>query len=96
MSSKLSSGKLLIAWCLLVALTVVTIVGGRADTGSMQSLGPVLFALLMSVTAFKAQQILTVYLGLRNSTLGWRAGFSVMVWGLCALLWGLYVLDQWI
>lgn len=96
MAAAVTKKRLSFAWGLLVLLTLVTIVGGRAETGAMAPLGMPLFGLLMVVTAVKAQQILSVYLGLSTSSPGWRAGFAVAVWGLCGLIWGIYVLDQWI
>lgn len=96
MSATVGNKRLLIAWVVLVVLTLVTIVGGRAETGAMAPLGAGLFALLMVVTTIKAQQILNIYLGLRESSPGWRVGFAFSIWGLCGLVWGIYVLDQWI
>ena len=96
MAANVGKKRLFAAWGLLVGLTMVSIVGGKAETGAMTTLGPLLFALVMVVTTIKAHQILNVYLGLRHSSAAWRAGFGLSVWCLCGILWGIYVPDQWL
>ncbi|WNK19802.1 cytochrome C oxidase subunit IV family protein [Halomonas piscis] len=66
---------LLITWGVLIALTVVSMVSARLDQDGWQALPLWSAALVVLVTGFKAQQILLVYLNLRQSTGAWKGAF---------------------
>ncbi|MCW8861795.1 MAG: cytochrome C oxidase subunit IV family protein [Rhodospirillales bacterium] len=77
--------KLLIAsWLLLLALTVASMISGRASAGDLTPIGGFGMALVLAATALKAQQILYVYLNLRQSTAGWRAFFIAFLIVVCS------------
>jgi len=62
--------KLTRTWLLLVALTLGALIAGRATAAG--SLGLPAAAVLMLVSALKANLILTDFLGLARSSPGWR------------------------
>ncbi|MEZ5840950.1 MAG: cytochrome C oxidase subunit IV family protein [Hyphomicrobiales bacterium] len=72
----ISSGSmkaLVVAWVLLMLLTIGTAVAGKV--GADSHLGPVWLGALAVVTILKARMILTEYLGLYRAP-GWRSGFT--------------------
>jgi heme/copper-type cytochrome/quinol oxidase subunit 4 len=76
-------------WMLLVMLTLVAIWAGAAQ-GHL--LPPVTQAgLILAVAGFKASTILRYFLGLRMSSGGWRALFSIYLIVLCGTIFVAYL-----
>ncbi|GAA3905687.1 hypothetical protein GCM10022228_14940 [Halomonas cibimaris] len=67
--------RLLITWGTLMALTVVSMVSARLDQNGWQALPLWSAALVVLVTGFKAQQVMMVYLNLRQSSGAWKGAF---------------------
>lgn len=71
MTAYAGSRRLLRAWLVLVGLTLLSMTGTWPGPEQV----PWLWALLLTATAVKVHQVLTVYLGLRCATPGWRGLF---------------------
>lgn len=67
--------RLITTWGVLMVLTVVSMVSARLDQDGWQALPLWSAALVVLVTGFKAQQILLVYLNLRQSSSTWKGTF---------------------
>lgn len=72
--------RLLATWLILMALTLLSMwsaqLGGEGPRTSLPLWG---IALVLASGGFKVQQILMVYLNLRASSGGWRAGFMCLL-----------------
>ncbi|UEM02435.1 cytochrome C oxidase subunit IV family protein [Skermanella rosea] len=64
-------------WGLLMALAAVSLLAGRP--GDAGTLGPLGSGLVLMAANFKADRILTHFLGLRSAGSGWRMLFRVML-----------------
>jgi hypothetical protein len=71
--------RLLVTWGVLMALTVVSMVSARLDQASWEALPLWSAALVVLVTGFKAQQVLLVYLNLRQSSGTWKGTFISVI-----------------
>ncbi|WP_038034825.1 cytochrome C oxidase subunit IV family protein [Thermopetrobacter sp. TC1] len=83
--------QLIMAWVLLMALTVGTMIAGRVTSAA--SLGLAWTALLMVITWAKARTILMVYLNLRVAPAHWKSGFSATLVFVLLLILGIYALE---
>jgi hypothetical protein len=78
------------SWAILMALTAISIWAGRpGDEGSIGLFG---IGLVLMAANFKADQILTHFLGLERAGSGWRMMFRVMLTLLGATIFGIYAL----
>jgi hypothetical protein len=72
--------RLLTTWLTLMALTLFSMwsaqLGGDTHSVSLPLWG---IALVLASAGFKVQQILMVYLNLRASSTGWKAGFLCLL-----------------
>lgn len=82
-----SPGRLLVAWALLMSLTVGTMLAGQVTEASALSLGS--FAALLLVGWGKVGVILTTYLNLRTAPV-WRDGLMVLVGLILAIVLTLF------
>ena len=64
-------------WVILMALTAVSLLAGRP--GAEGSIGLLGIGLVLMAANFKADQILTHFLGLQRAGSGWRMLFRVML-----------------
>ncbi len=80
--------QLLLAWALLMALTVGTMLAGKVTSAA--TLGLVWTVTLLAITWAKARTILLVYLNLRAAPGHWRSGFGATLAVLLVLLLGIY------
>jgi hypothetical protein len=87
-----SNKRLLITWLTLMALTLLSMwsaqLGGEAHLDSLPLWG---VAVVLASAGFKAQQILMVYLNLRVSSTGWRAGFICLLMATLVLIFLAYL-----
>lgn len=87
--------RLLFTWAALVGLTLLAMasarLGGDARLAALPAWSAWSAALLLATTFFKAQRILTVYLGLAAATPAWRGVFVGLVLGTLALVAGGYL-----
>ena len=90
-----SSGKtpsrktLLIAWLILMALSVGTLFTGRVI--GKTALGPLFVLSLFVITWLKSRFILRYYLNLRAASRGWQIGFALYIFILLALIFMIYL-----
>lgn len=77
-------------WAILMVLTAFSLWVGRA--GGDGSLGPLGVGLVLAAANFKADQILTHFLGLERAGGGWRTLFRAILTLLGLALFGIYVL----
>lgn len=79
---------LVVTWLVLMALTLVSMVGGLldGDPHSVQALPLLSVAVILAATVLKARGILRVYLGLQASGPGWRGFFAFLVLAICGLI----------
>lgn len=68
-----SARRLVLAWVLLTALTVASMVAGSMGAGMTGA------TVILAVTLIKARQILDIYLNLRAATTGWRVAFTALI-----------------
>ncbi len=83
--------QLIMAWALLMTLTIGTMIAGRVTSAA--SLGLLWTALLMAITWAKARTILMVYLNLRVAPAHWKSGFSATLVFVLLLILGIYALQ---
>ncbi|MGF7211760.1 hypothetical protein GGE65_006382 [Skermanella aerolata] len=81
-------------WGILMALTAVSLLAGRP--GVEGSIGPLGIGLVLMAANFKADQILTHFLGLQRAGSGWRMLFRVMLTLLGITIFGIYALEPMI
>lgn len=74
-----SNRRLTWTWLVLVALTVASMVGGRATAGDPRPLGIWAVVVVLAITTVKAAQVLLNFLNLRAASGGWRQGFLVAI-----------------
>jgi hypothetical protein len=72
-------------WLLLMALTVASLIAGRADGSAAPGLMGA--AVVLVVAVVKARGILMEFLNLRAAPAGWRAVFIVWLGAVAATLW---------
>ena len=77
-------------WVFLMALTTVSLLAGRP--GAEGSIGLLGIGLVLMAANFKADQILTHFLGLQSAGSGWRTLFRVMLTLLGMTIFGIYAL----
>lgn len=77
-------------WVILMALTAVSLLAGRP--GAEGSIGLLGIGLVLMAANFKADQILTHFLGLQRAGSGWRMLFRVMLTLLGIMIFGIYAL----
>ena len=77
-------------WVILMGLTAVSLLAGRP--GMKGSIGLLGIGLVLMAANFKADQILTHFLGLQHAGSGWRMLFRVMLTLLGATIFGIYAL----
>lgn len=82
---------LFIAWLVLMALTVGTMLAGHVT--SSRSLGMIWTSAILLISWAKARTILQVYLNLRAAPRGWQSGFNAILIILLLLLLGLYAIN---
>jgi len=82
---------LFIAWLILMALTIGTMLAGHVT--STRSLGLIWTALLLLISWAKARTILQVYLNLRAAPRGWQSGFNAILIFMLLVLLGLYAIN---
>ncbi len=72
--------RLLLTWLTLMGLTLVSMASALVDSmAGWQPLSKTSIALVLVVTAFKAYQVVAVYLNLRVSTRGWMVGMMTII-----------------
>ncbi|UEM07714.1 cytochrome C oxidase subunit IV family protein (plasmid) [Skermanella rosea] len=81
-------------WAILMGLTAVSLLAGRP--GGEGSIGLLGIGLVLMTANFKADQILTHFLGLQRAGSGWRMLFRVMLTLLGATIFGIYALTPMI
>lgn len=81
-------------WVFLMGLTAVSLLAGRP--GGEGSIGLVGIGLVLMAANFKADQILTHFLGLQRAGSGWRMLFQVMLTLLGMGIFGIYALTPMI
>ena len=81
-------------WVILMALTAVSLLAGRP--GGEGSIGLLGIGLVLMAANFKADQILTHFLGLQRAGSGWRMLFRVMLTLLGITIFGIYALEPMI
>ena len=88
--------RLLITWLLLMSLTFLSMWSAQLDSESellpLQLWG---IAIVLVSAGFKVQQILMVYLNLRVSSPGWKAGFIILLITTLVLIFGAYIAADW-
>ena len=77
-------------WIILIALTAVSLMAGRP--GGEGSIGLVGIGLVLMAANFKADQILTHFLGLQRAGSGWRTLFRGILTLLAMTIFGIYAL----
>lgn len=77
-------------WVVLIALTAFSLWAGRAGGGG--SLGMLGTGLVLAAANFKADRILTHFLGLQQAGAGWRTLFRVLLTLLGAAIFGIHAL----
>lgn len=82
-----SPWRLVVAWALLMGLTIATMLAGQVTTPRALGLGS--FAALLLVSWGKAGVILTTYLNLRTAPV-WRDGLMVLVGLILAIVLTLF------
>ena len=80
---------LLIAWLILMALSVGTLFTGRVS--QQTALGPLFVLSLFAITWLKSRFILRYYLNLRAASKGWQVGFAFYIFLLLALIFAIYL-----
>ena len=75
-------------WAILMALTALSLLAGRP--GGEGSIGMLGSGLVLLAATFKADQILTHFLGLRRAAPGWRVMFRVILTLLGSAIFGIY------
>jgi hypothetical protein len=87
-----SNKRLLITWLTLMTLTLLSMwsaqLGGETHLDSLPLWG---VAVVLASAGFKVQQILMVYLNLRVSSTGWRAGFICLLMATLVLIFLAYL-----
>lgn len=85
---------LILTWIILILLTLASMISGQAtdDQSDLQPLGYLPVAILLTVTFFKARQILRIFLNLRITTSGWRTLFGLLIGGLLAFIFASYAI----
>jgi hypothetical protein len=81
-------------WAILIALTAVSLLAGRP--GGEGSIGLLGIGLVLMAANFKADQILTHFLGLQHAGSGWRTLFRVILTLLGVAIFGIYALTPMI
>lgn len=81
-------------WAILMGLTVISLLAGRP--GGEGSIGLLGIGLVLMAANFKADQILTHFLGLQRAGSGWRMLFRVMLTLLGMGIFGIYALTPMI
>ncbi|UEM20843.1 cytochrome C oxidase subunit IV family protein [Skermanella mucosa] len=81
-------------WILLIALTSLSLLAGRP--GGEGSIGLFGVGLVLMAANFKADQILTHFLGLQRAGSGWRMLFRVMLTLLGVTIFAIYALTPMI
>jgi hypothetical protein len=76
-------------WAILMALTAFSLWAGRP--GDEGSLGPLGIGLVLAAANFKADQILSHFLGLQRAGSGWRTLFRVLLTLLGMAIFAIYV-----
>ena len=77
-------------WAVLMGLTAVSLLAGRP--GGEGSIGLLGIGLVLMAANFKADQILTHFLGLQRAGSGWRMLFRVMLTLLGMAIFAIYAL----
>ena len=77
-------------WAILIALTALSLGAGRA--GHEGSIGLLGIGLVLLAATFKANQILTHFLGLQRAGSGWRILFRTMLILFGVVIFGIYSL----
>ena len=87
-----SNKRLLITWLTLMTLTLLSMWSAQlgGDT-HLDSLPLWSIAVVLASAGFKVQQILMVYLNLRVSSTGWRAGFICLLVATLVLIFLAYL-----
>lgn len=82
-----------LTWAALVALTVMSMLGGGAVTGdaAQQALGFVRVGLILLVTFFKSYHVMMYFLNLRTSTLAWKSVYLSGLGLICAFILLVYL-----
>ena len=81
-------------WVFLIGLTAASLLAGRP--GGEGSIGLLGIGLVLMAANFKADQILTHFLGLQRAGSGWRMLFRVMLTLLGITIFGIYALEPMI
>ncbi|XKE45355.1 cytochrome C oxidase subunit IV family protein [Halomonas organivorans] len=88
--------RLLIAWATLMVLTLISMVSARLEEAAQWQALPLWSAsLVLLATAFKAHQVLMVYLNLRAAGSAWRGAFVGLLAVTLALIAGGYLAARW-
>ncbi len=80
---------LFLAWLVLMALSVGTLLTGRVSETSR--LGPALLLSLLVLTGLKATWILRHFLNLRAAPRGWNLAFMAYLVVLLSVIFGIYL-----
>jgi hypothetical protein len=81
-------------WVILMALTALSLLAGRP--GGEGSIGMLGSGLVLLAATFKADQILTHFLGLQRAAPGWRVMFRVILTLLGSAIFGIYAITPMI
>lgn len=88
-----SARRLTWTWAVLVALTLASMIGGRATVGGdPRPLGVWAVAVVFVITSIKAAQVLLNFLNLRAAGGGWRQGFLAAIFLMNALIVMIYAM----
>lgn len=87
-----SNKRLILAWLLMMGLTILSLWSAQLSDGTQWNPLPLWGVGLVLVTAgCKAQQILMVYLNLRQSSAGWQGSFICVLVGTLLLVFCGYI-----
>lgn len=83
---------LIATWATLMALTILAMISAQLGGDTARTALPWWGIVLVLATAgFKVQQILMIYLNLRASSSGWKAGFFCLLIATIILILGAYI-----
>lgn len=84
--------RLLATWAALMALTILAMISAQLGDDSFRSALPWWSIVLVLASAgIKVHEILMVYLNLRASSTGWKAGFLCLLIAALVLILGAYL-----
>ncbi|PCI33553.1 MAG: hypothetical protein COB54_04440 [Alphaproteobacteria bacterium] len=87
-----STRTLILCWVVLMALTIGTMMSGRATSDAALTAGLVLS--LGLITWVKSMLILRYYLNLRTASKGWNKGFNIYLFIVLGIIMLIFLLGK--